>query len=387
MGVRNPPAALPDGASLHFTLECRTSKDTPSPVSHPVTLHADWSVELPHDLQAERVATAFGAYTSCLDFVDTAVPAFRDGLAVLLRRARLPLRHDAQGWKVRPSAPCCRRATFASAALAATHLRSVDHLASRRRALPWQVAALVAAFDEEFPTARQPPRHRVAGRIREVGGLRELWRCGLHPDQVAQFADLAREVTEPLPLRYYLAMAHGAGDIAWFAAVIGARLDPDVATWLAEVPAPRDLGPPEVWAQWLGIGLPRSTILTLLEAEVDAEEAQAISVRLGEPLPVVANELARWAQAGCRPGVDHVVALRRHGIAHPVPSSAAIDDLCDELGEHDPQAREWMSPARTEAAVLLSILQTRAAVPRHARRGIRRVADLSTDPTTLQRTP
>lgn len=47
------------------------------PATYAVTVAPDWTVETPHDLAAERVALAFGGYSSCLELVEKGVPAAR----------------------------------------------------------------------------------------------------------------------------------------------------------------------------------------------------------------------------------------------------------------------------------------------------------------------
>jgi hypothetical protein len=73
----------PDGEPLTLKVRCWTSRSSKAPVTrHPVTIHPDWSVTTPHDLESERVAAAFGGYLSCLDL------ATRDrarGISVLER--------------------------------------------------------------------------------------------------------------------------------------------------------------------------------------------------------------------------------------------------------------------------------------------------------------
>lgn len=73
----------PGGGPLTLMLECRLSPTAVTGERHPVTIHADWRVETPHDLEAERVAAAFGGYTSCLELVDRTLPAFRTSLRML----------------------------------------------------------------------------------------------------------------------------------------------------------------------------------------------------------------------------------------------------------------------------------------------------------------
>ena len=54
----------PDGAPLTLEIECRTSPRARKGALHEVTIEPDWAVSTPHDIAAERVAAAFGGYTS-----------------------------------------------------------------------------------------------------------------------------------------------------------------------------------------------------------------------------------------------------------------------------------------------------------------------------------
>ena len=68
-GARAPVAAAgpaPGGRSLSTLVECRTSRSSVRGEPHRVSIAPDWSVQTPHDLDAERVGVAFGGYASCL---------------------------------------------------------------------------------------------------------------------------------------------------------------------------------------------------------------------------------------------------------------------------------------------------------------------------------
>ena len=48
-------------------MRCRTSPTAEDAWTHRVTIHPDWSVTTPHDLDAERVGMALGGYCSCVE--------------------------------------------------------------------------------------------------------------------------------------------------------------------------------------------------------------------------------------------------------------------------------------------------------------------------------
>ena len=66
--VGGPLAPTPDGTDLVVPIECSTAGPRSGPyVSHPLVLRPDWTATVPHDLDAERVAAAFGGYVTCLE--------------------------------------------------------------------------------------------------------------------------------------------------------------------------------------------------------------------------------------------------------------------------------------------------------------------------------
>ncbi|MES2171081.1 MAG: hypothetical protein V4479_10250, partial [Actinomycetota bacterium] len=141
-------APTPDGGPLRFSIQCRNSRNSSSGKRHVVTIDPDWTVTTPHDLEAERIAAAFGGYTSCLDLVDRTIPAFRQALPLLSRRARLALREDARdGWRLpleEQVEQCCRGHRFTTIASAVSHARSSAHLAGRYGVTRWQLTAVMS---------------------------------------------------------------------------------------------------------------------------------------------------------------------------------------------------------------------------------------------------
>ena len=115
----------PDDSPMTFAIECRLSPTSAKGRKHPVTIHPDWSVSTPHKLAAERVASAFGGYTSCLGLVDLTLPMFRKELPLLSRDIHLALRRDAQdGWRLprdHQAAECCRSHRFMTIGSAVSH--------------------------------------------------------------------------------------------------------------------------------------------------------------------------------------------------------------------------------------------------------------------------
>ena len=72
------PAPL--GRDLVVPVECTAMESDHFGAVHDITIHADWSVSTPHDLDAERIGRAFGGFSSCLTLVECVVPAYRHAM-------------------------------------------------------------------------------------------------------------------------------------------------------------------------------------------------------------------------------------------------------------------------------------------------------------------
>lgn len=207
-------APTPDGAVLHVTVPCRTSPDRRiAPARHEVRIHPDWRVDLPHDLDAERIAEALGGYCSCIALVERAVPALREWVALMRRSSeRLPIERDGNAWVVAASAACCTRATYPSPTVAARHARSTTHIAMRLAADPDVVSTLAAAARISYGPRFELPIDgdviwsAVAACRDGIHDVEYLFTCGLRPERLLELqAHTGR--SEPLTRQAYLALA------------------------------------------------------------------------------------------------------------------------------------------------------------------------------------
>lgn len=351
----------PDGSDLVFEVECRASRTALSGPRHEVRVQADWSVETPHDLAAERVAAAFGGYTSCLELPDRTVPACREAIPSLARRRAPAMNYMAgRGWRVthRPSRCRCDGRFFAEARHAAVHLRSPEHIAASAGAPLFQVEAMLGAIRKAHGGFRPPPKEwaKAAQWVRGPGGLGELWACGLAlsfvTDAVAEFA-----VDEAFPVRFFLGLAFRDVDRPWLAEVLRRVPDPDVACWLAWTRAGRDPRDPELLGRWLATGVSREDVEVLSQSGSTWRQVADVGYQLDCPVRVAAGVLAQWHRVGCRPTGAHLRLLDQLGIAEIYrPSGRAIDEIesaVSVLAE---------PPTRTELGVMLALAGTRAAV-------------------------
>ncbi|GAA4404918.1 hypothetical protein GCM10023168_18120 [Fodinibacter luteus] len=375
------PGGEPEGEPMELVVRCRASPTAQDARTHRVTIHPDWSVTTPHDLDAERVGMALGGYCSCVELVDMTIPALRSVIDVLTNPVTAEVEPTkAGGWTVRRTHACCRSREFAGIVQAARHLRSATHLvkavrARRRRPLDEaQFEEVLAGFERIRGSFQQAPRHRAEALVREPGGLDDLWVCGIAPDQVERLAAVAVGVREPLPVAYFLALVYRSVDPEWLGEAVARCPDPDIATWLAWQDAPHDRAPAAQWGGWLALGVPRRALLALLDVAVPVQRAYALATALAAPAPVLARELGTWALAGCTPTLGHFLVLRDHGITAATPSTRALDLLCAEVDAL--LAGRPAAVARTDLAVLLEVLGTRHAVHAVIRRGVRQAGHL-----------
>ncbi|RYC05727.1 hypothetical protein [Nocardioides zhouii] len=366
------------GGALEMSVECRTSRTASRGKQHSIVIEPDWTVGTPHDLEAERVATAFGGFTSCLELVDKVIPAVQRTLPLLVRH-QLPRLTRTRGervvWSADPVRGChCQRGTFTSAREAAAHLRSPAHLAKQYAVSPRPLTKVLAAVEEAWRVAAAPTaeaRARADRAVREFKGSESLWAAGLHPEHVLEFAALAPGIDEPLPEAFFLGVAYSGVDVTWLAAAVASRPDPAGAAWLAWVPADKGDAYLSALQDWYSLGLSRRQIEALAIEGVTITAAEALAKATGRPLRTGGADLAAWALSGCRPTVEHFQALDRHGLGSTYsPSRAAMDRLV-EVAQRYP-----LSPSRTELGVLLSLEGTQRGVEVQLELGIRSAAEL-----------
>lgn len=369
----------PGGEALVVQVECRTTRSATRGRRHPVTIRPDWSVDTPHDLAAERVAAALGAYCSCLELVDSVVPALREGTQLLARSAFPALvHHGPRGWGVAPVDGCpCRQRLWPGPAPAAEHARSARHLAVRHSAPRARLARLLTDVEEAYGAAEVPPRPRGehAALVREPGGVAELWRAGVHPARVAQWWTRAG-LGEPLPVRFYLGLAFGGTPPDWVFTTLARCPDPDVAVWLAWGAGLADPEDPDACAEWLQLGVPRPLVEGLVRAGVTRASVRLVAEGSWLPVRTVAVRVAHWVRAGCTPGAEEFALLERYGLADYRPSAPALDELCAELGVTP-------EPTRTQAGVMLALAGSRRSVGALVQAGARtpqQLAELLDEP-------
>ena len=360
-------------------IECRHQEHRKAP-SHDVVVSPDGVVSTPHDLEAERVAVAFGGYSSCLILVEKTVPAFLSEIWPILTRSMIALGMTPSG-KVRVAehlqTGCCWRKDFPDATRAFEHLSSADHHATRHEVPYWQVLRLIRAAPAGWGDPDGVPWHdpALAARVDHVASMTELWRRGLHPHVVEEAASVAAAVELPLPTAYFVEMAYGDVDREWFVEMLAHRPDPATALWLArhpqlaKRPAGRDVG------FWLGLGLRFIDVEEAVTSGLDADQVHAAAAELGEPLRRTAGHLLAWARIGILPTPVHLAAMRRLGLVLPTPVGPALERLVRDANGH-PRLVERGPFDRTDLGVMLAILGNRQEVIAALLAGVNDIHDL-----------
>jgi len=376
MNLLVPIPPTPAGEPLTVSVECRVQRAVSRGARHDVVIGPDWSVTTPHDLEAERIAAAFGGFTSCLALVDHIVPAVQKTLPLVLRRQRFPLTRSnshLRTWKL-PAVEFCRCSakSFRTPDEAGRHLLSTHHLARECGVPEGQLSKVLESVLAAWCDAVEPPssRSRAAALVQEPGGLRTLWQAGVSPEQVMTLAAAATGVTDPLPVGYYLGATYSGVDLSWLGETVACNPVPSIATWLAWTEISGDVDRGE-YGRWLSVGLSKSQVEALITESVAFSTASSVAVRTGRTERAVGRDLAAWALAGCRPNTAQLILLERHGLgASYVPSRTAVDRLTSSA------SRFAFAPERTELGILLALKGTERNVLHVLEKGIRTGAEL-----------
>ncbi len=354
----------PEGANLEFDIECRLEPRALRGEKHPVIIHRDWSITTPHDIAAERVAMAFGAYTSCVPLVEVTVNALRAATPALARRHEVaPHRFGKTMWRLPRSvqvADCCENKSFRSLAEATTHAHHASHLARLWHAPVWQLreTVAIAAARWESWNRQRATESGADRRVREEGGVDELWNLGVTADDITKLAQLVSVINDPLPLAFFVGAQYGPADPEWVKTVVEGRPDPDFATWLVSLDAPASRSDARRWRAWLAFGLPRDHVRFAAEYAGPPETITDITVATGWPTELAARTWLRWVRVGCSPEPEHFAILAARGVGEVVPPSVAIDRVIDVVVGPSAIDSPLTSERRTELAVMLALLGT-----------------------------
>jgi hypothetical protein len=377
-----PPAPLgphPDGGDLVLSTRCFVDRDHKKGRRHAATLHEDWTITVPHDLEAERVVVALGGYLSCLDLVDRVAPA----VEVYLRRnlrADPPqiLRTPTMQWQcaVRVKECCPVSRSWPTPQEAAGHWRSSHHVAAELDA----PAALLAGFGRDVLRARgvrepvptPPARHLVGRQVASRKELHELWEAGLSPELV-EALHLSVEADGPLPLAFYLGAVTKRPNLGWLRDThhhIPERAD---LAWLTWTETPADRQDRTLRRSWLRLGVPKKDIARLTSSPYGPDDVRRLAEILGRSGNTAASILTSCIRAKVHPNVVELGETIALSDANPdVLSLSALNRL--EASIELPVTREQAALALitcASAAIALDVIRATGSVdPAELRRGL-----------------
>lgn len=367
-----PDSRTPWVGDLALTVECRTAREAISGERHAIVVHDDWSVTTPHDLEAERVASAFGGFTSCVDLVDRTIPCLREALGRVARRTRPTLRRDSRrGWRVptHEMVDCCRNRAFSSVRTIAEHMRSPAHLSNVLRLPLWQVAELVNQVGQACrpEMSATSPNSRY---VRAPEGLEQLWLSGIHPEEVPNLATYATAAGEPLPANYFEGIAYSGYRPDWINDVLRYRPDAETAAWLAWQAPPPVRADTQALGLWLEYGLPRRDFAFAVERQMSTELVVDVVQLTGWPRSTAARVLIEFAKADCSPTGEQLKGIAGLDVEHAIPSKGAVDAAVADA------AQACAIIDRTELSLMLMLIGNRPNLLVAVQSGARATSDL-----------
>jgi hypothetical protein len=307
-----------------------------------VSISADWSVTTPHDLDAERISIAFGGYSSCVELVDTGIPAVKTYLRRQLRlEPPLLIRSAGDRWRLRRGVDsCCGRTVhFRSLQAAAEHFRSAAHVAAAQGARLSTVRAVgqavLAAHGAQEPVRLPEEALSLVGTC--VAGIREaalLWASGIPP---AAIADIHHQVAADGPLTpwFYLGVVTNRPDLRWVRETAADAPQLELHEWLAWSETEADRKAPRLRSEWVRLGVSRRDMAGLSAAGYRPTDVDELARGLNTCPTGAAATLGRWVTAGCRPAVAEMVEALRAGDSHPsAVNKAGLDRLASGLSAY-----------------------------------------------------
>ena len=325
----------PDGGSLTARIDCRTSDEDRDWPTHDVVIHPDWTVEVPHDLEAERVAAAFGSPHNCLHLAD--------GLGPVLR---VSVQYWGRRWVPRPRPGSRRERVTRETVEERLHESRVYHLhdvQDRHHVHDEDLYRVAEARrGRRYDDWRAP--HHPDHLIREQDGAQRLWDVGVHPDVVTA---IATEIptSDPLPISTYLGVYVRDTDLDWIRDTVGDRDDPDLVDWLVWSQDGKDLVNPTARSRWLALGLGPEDIDVLRGAGYTIAELKAMAKTHDWSPQRCARMLRAWSAVGCNPAPSSTRCCttsasttgtsrprQRSEVSSPTPASSTSRPGLDELG-------------------------------------------------------
>ena len=364
------PGEFPGDGAVTFEVACRTKPGTRG-TRHPVTVHTDWTVEVPHDLELERIAAALGgAPVSCLALRDRIVPAIHDLWLHLARRAPVGIHPVDKGrrWTIAQPAPGCACADRPHWPMdeAGGHLRGLAHWA-RVHGVPaadvkavldaWQAARAgpdggTPALPLPLPPPVPPPVVGGGAMIVGTAGAGPLsssamgggatgpptsvpvTRDDLFADACPMPAAMALLVPDPQEAySLWLAGVHpewalwvkrylrASGPLTWTYLSIDARgvdlrwlatfvpYGASTVNWAARTYSRFDAAHPGARRAWLEAGFSYWTVDPLVGSPYRPADVLALARAIGLSPNLAADYLSGWTALRATPAIDHLTAV------------------------------------------------------------------------------
>lgn len=329
----------PTEGELQLPVRCYTDPAHKTHRSHPILLHADWSVDTGHDLEAERFTVAFGGYLSCFEISQRVVPALR---VYLNRQLRNELPHVTLSVGGRWTATervetCCAGSTsFSTAAEAAAHVRGARHVAAEFRTRTTWVGSLgrkvLDAHDRRDPVRLPDDAMRLVGRqVQRARDVVFLWEAGLTPELIEAVHAEASD-GRPLSPSFYLGVLTKRPDLRWVHETARQVPDREIHEWLVWSETAQDREEPELRGEWLRLGVSRRDLTALSETAYRPAHVRLLATHLGTTPTAAAAVLADFADADCFPSVVDLIEQALNADVGPkAVTKATVDRLIDLL--------------------------------------------------------
>ncbi|MBQ9917199.1 MAG: hypothetical protein IJO71_08365 [Microbacterium sp.] len=383
--TRMAVAPAPYGQDLDLVIECTSDPRERFGAPHRVIVHPDWTVETPHDLDAERIARSFGGWSTCLLFADRALPTFRRALHVMAHPAQITAGDEP--WTAAPqddddsddfcSYPLDPSSLRDSVREEIKPSRMIPGSPSSHAASPEAIDAERKLYTELFSRAGRAwatagdPRHIDGGEI----GFLEVWAQGLLPTHVDELARSLPRSALPLSPQFYSRAHFDDVDVDWLIGAIQCYPDREFADWAVAQNVAWAQTPVEVVWRLYELGLSARDAIGVLEQRVPIDTLVELARRPGVGGQTAARWLTIWARLGVTPTTAHYRLLEANRVLLQRPQSWMLDTTASALRRFGAGA-----PDRTELAVMLALTTDLGAIERAIRRGAR----AATDPRFLE---
>lgn len=359
-------AAFPGGETITVTVPCSTGVGHAT--SHTVAIgpakrrNTKWTVETGHDLKAERIALALGgARLSCLDLIDSEVPSIQRLYESLHRDPIVRIKPLRGGrWALtKPTEGCeCSSRTWPQPEDAVNHYRQLSHWCVVSHAPYVPTRELLGMLMESTGTAAWAASWTMnlpTRAVERVDDLFELWKAGIHPDQVNRIHS-GLGLPEPLNLSAYVHIARKRIDLSWLSRFADS---PAAVGWAARTYTTWDASHPDARSEWYQAGVNLQSIGMLLDSPYSLEDVRSLAVTTDGSLNEAGATLSGWIAANCRPPIAEVIRVCRlvpHG--RQSPALAAVEAVLRRTDGH----RGGMSRTQVGLVLVAAGTPTTAAV-------------------------